>query len=34
MSNSNMNVITGGGTMGEGIKLWDMRNLDKSVMDF
>lgn len=34
MSMSNMNVVTGGGTMGEGLKMWDMRNLEKHVMQY
>jgi hypothetical protein len=31
MSDNGRYVVTGGGTMGEGIQVWDMRNLKKSV---
>jgi hypothetical protein len=34
MSKNNMQVVTGGGSMGEGIRLWDMRKLGKPVRQF
>jgi len=33
VSRDNLYVVTGGGTLGEGIQLWDMRNLSSSVKD-
>ena len=33
VSRDNQYVVTGGGTLGEGIQLWDMRNLSSSVKD-
>jgi WD40 repeat protein len=34
MSKNNMQVVTGGGSMGEGIRLWDMRKLGKPIRQF
>lgn len=33
VSRDNQYVVTGGGTLGEGIQLWDMRNLTESVIN-
>ena len=33
VSRDNNYVVTGGGTLGEGVQLWDMRDLSKSVKD-
>jgi len=34
LSHDQKYVVTGGGTLGEGVKLWDMRNFDEPVMQF
>jgi len=31
VSADNMYVVTGGGTLGEGVKMWDFRNFDEPV---
>lgn len=34
VSRCNNYVVTGGGTLGEGVKLWDYRNLNEPVREF
>lgn len=34
VSHDNKYVVTGGGTLGEGVKLWDFRNFDEPVKQF
>lgn len=34
ISDNNNYVVTGGGTLGEGVKLWDMRDLESPVKEF
>jgi len=34
ISHDNNYVVTGGGTLGEGVKLWDMRDLENPVKEF
>ena len=34
ISHDNQYVVTGGGTLGEGVKLWDFRNFDEPVKQF
>ena len=34
ISFNNIHVVTGGGTLGEGVKLWDLRNLESPVKEF
>lgn len=34
VSQDNRYIVTGGGTLGEGVKLWDQRNFEEPVKQF